>query len=313
LTGADVASFRHEALFYAAESQFVERVGAFLREGVHRGEPALVVVSDRKIGMLREELGPDAAAVRFADMAEVGANPARIIPAWLDFVAELEPTGTRFRGVGEPIWPDRTPDQLVECERHEALLNLAFADSAPWWLLCPYDTSALGTAVIDEARRNHPYLSNGEGGRASDVYRGLEDVAQPFAHPLPEPTGPTEELAFGDRELDMVRRFVEGNALAFGLSAERTDDLVLAANEVATNSVRHGGGRGTIRMWREPMAAVCEVSDPGRLDHPLVGRSRPSVDEASGFGLWIVHQVCDLVQIRTFPTGSVVRLHVTLA
>jgi hypothetical protein len=27
-------------------------------------------------------------------------------------------------------------------------------------------------------------------------------------------------------------------------------------------------------------------------------------------GLWIANQVCELVQIRTFPTGSVVRLHI---
>ena len=32
----------------------------------------------------------------------------------------------------------------------------------------------------------------------------------------------------------------------------------------------------------------------------------------SGFGLWLVNQLCDLVQLRTFPWGSVVRLGMAL-
>ena len=45
------------------------------------------MVSAARIARLREELGADAAErVTFADMAEVGINPARIIPAWREFV-----------------------------------------------------------------------------------------------------------------------------------------------------------------------------------------------------------------------------------
>jgi hypothetical protein len=48
-----------------------------------------------------------------------------------------------LRGIGEPIFPERDRQVLIECERHEALLNLAFAGSERFWLLCPYDVAAL--------------------------------------------------------------------------------------------------------------------------------------------------------------------------
>ena len=40
--------------------------------------------------------------------------------------------------------------------------------------------------------------------------------------------------------------------------AERTVVLELAASELATNSIRHGGGRGTVAMWLERGAVVVE-------------------------------------------------------
>ena len=119
--------FRHEAILYAGQQEFVDRIGAFVREGAEAGEPVLVVVGAHKIGWLRSalaDLEPD--AVSYEDMADVGRNPARIIPAWRAFTDEHR-SHARLRGVGEPIYPDRSPDELVESQRHEALLNLAFA------------------------------------------------------------------------------------------------------------------------------------------------------------------------------------------
>jgi anti-sigma regulatory factor (Ser/Thr protein kinase) len=245
-------------------------------------------------------------------MARVGQNPARIIPAWREFVAEQASSGRRFRGIGEPIWATRSASELVECERHEALLNLAFADAPAWWLACPYDTESLAPSVLEEAKRNHPHLVDGDRRRESETYRGLEAVARPFDEPLPEPSGARDVCAFGDdaESLSALRLRVGEAAAAFGLDATRTGDLVLIVNEVATNSVRHGGGSGVFRTWEEGSSLICEVSDTGRIGDPLVGRGKPSVDHGSGFGLWLANQLCDLVQIRSFTTGSVVRLHV---
>jgi anti-sigma regulatory factor (Ser/Thr protein kinase) len=76
--------------------------------------------------------------------------------------------------------------------------------------------------------------------------------------------------------------------------------------------VRHAGGRGTLRVWREPDALVCEVRDHGHFDSPLVGRERPEPLLLEGRGLWLVNQVCDLVQIRSSADGTVVRVRMDL-
>jgi anti-sigma regulatory factor (Ser/Thr protein kinase) len=87
---------------------------------------------------------------------------------------------------------------------------------------------------------------------------------------------------------------------------------VLAVNEVTTNSVLHGGGKGTLSIWRDPTALTCEVRDAGQIDNPLVDRERPGPEVDNPRGLWLANQLCDLVQIRTFASGSAVRLHMWL-
>lgn len=63
-------------------------------------------------------------------------------------------------------------------------------------------------------------------------------------------------------------------------------------------------------MWHDRESVICEVCDAGRIMDPLAGRRRPAKDPVGGRGLWIANQLCELVQVRTFLTGSVVRLHV---
>jgi anti-sigma regulatory factor (Ser/Thr protein kinase) len=106
----------------------------------------------------------------------------------------------------------------------------------------------------------------------------------------------------------VVRALVHRDALAGGLSQVRSAELVSAVNEIVTNSVRHGGGRGAIRVWQEPGAIVCEVRDRGRFDNPLADRQRPHGGLAAPRGLWLANQLCDLVQIRSLPDGAAVRL-----
>jgi anti-sigma regulatory factor (Ser/Thr protein kinase) len=304
------AGFRHEALLYADEIDFVRQTSSFIKDGIESGEPILVVVGAEKIAALRDELGPEANAVRFADMLHVGRNPARIIPAWRTFVDEHGSVGRPVRGIGEPIWAARAADELIECERHEALLNLAFADVHELWLLCPYDIGALPSSVIDEARRNHPFVLDDGGHRRTTEFRSLRDIAAPFDAPLPDPPAHADEIRFERSDLAGIRVTVERHASRSGLEPSRAADLVLAVNEVVTNSLRYGGGSGVLKMWKTDDSSISEIRDVGRIDRPLIGREQPTLDQSSGFGLWIANQVCDLVQIRTFPEGSVVRLHV---
>ena len=85
---------------------------------------------------------------------------------------------------------------------------------------------------------------------------------------------------------------------------------MLSFHEIATNSLRHGGGHGHLRVWAEAGRLICEVRDHGRIARqPLVGRVRPAHGQSGGWGLWLANQLCDLVQLRELPEGSVVRLH----
>jgi len=308
-SSSPIEKFRHEALLYSGWAEFVAGTVPFIREGVKAGEPVLVVESLDKIEMLRVALGGDAGAVLFADMAEVGANPARIIPAWHEFVTRQGSSGRRLRGIGEPIWKGRSADELIECQRHESLLNVAFGHGQPWWLLCPYDTEKLDGSVIDEARRSHEYVMEGSEAGQSDTFRGLEASGAPFDVPLPDRGTSIGAIQFGPDDLASVRYMVARQADASGLDSGPTQELMTAINEVATNSIRHGGGGGSLRIWQEDAAVVCEIRDSGRFSNPLADRQRPAPVHTAPRGLWLANQLCDLVQIRNFVDGTVVRLH----
>ena len=302
--------YRHEAFFYAGDDEYFAGLLDFLRDGMASDEPTLVVLDATRIAVLEAELGADRSAVTFADMTEIGANPARIIPAWQDFVSEHGPVGRPLRGIGEPIWAYRSPAELSECQRHEALLNLAFEGSAfDFWLLCPYDTAALPDDVLDEARRNHPYLQVDGHATPSASYPGADALAAPFTVPLPDspPGSPTRSFTTG--ELGEVRVFASMHATAAGLAPDQVTDLVLAVHEIAANSIVHGGGRGRLTMWCDADVVVCEVRDRGRLVDPLADRTRADSLSGGGRGLWLANQLCDLVQLRSVADGTVVRLH----
>jgi anti-sigma regulatory factor (Ser/Thr protein kinase) len=289
----------------------VREAVAFIEEAVRADEPVLVLLPARRIAALRAEL-PDPPGIRFADMEDLGSNPARIIPAWRAFVDETPTPGGSVRGIGQSAWPDRPPAELAECQRHEELVNVAFRDEPRVRLLCPYDARALPDVVLEEARRSHPVVWEAGQASPSRSYPGVRALSAPFDRPLPAPRGMPDVMAFGDRSLEPLRSFVREHAHAAGLHEAAVDDLVLSAHEAAANSIRHGGGGGSLSMWREDGAVICDVRDDGMLDEPLAGRKRPSWRAADGRGLWLANQLCDLVQIRSGRTGSVVRIHMRL-
>jgi anti-sigma regulatory factor (Ser/Thr protein kinase) len=310
---ADLAEpFCHEALLYAGDEEFLRLTTRFIIDGLEAAEPTLVVVSAAKVAALRAALPPCEDTVIFADMAEVGANPGRIIPAWHDFVSRYAGTGVRLRGIGQPVWAERGAAELLECQRHERLLNVAFADAAGFKLLCPYDVTSLAPAVLAEAQRSHPIVRDGRTRRPSASYADTEPGSTLDA-PLPEAPVDAHEVRFGPESLGRLRALVGREAARAGLLSGRIAELVLAVNEVATNSISHGGGSGRLRVWRDSTSLVCEVSDRGQIEFALVDRRRPDPDPDDSRGLWIVNQLCDLVQLRSTPGGTTVRLHMVIA
>jgi anti-sigma regulatory factor (Ser/Thr protein kinase) len=304
-----MSALAHEALMYEGLDEFLEGTSAFVREGLGGGESVVVAVPEPRLSAVREALGGPTEELSFVDMEELGRNPARIIPA-LQHALDTHP-GRRLRWVGEPVWPGRRTCENVEGERHEALLNLAFGD-APVSILCPYDIGGLDPAVLVGAQRTHPVL-HASGRRWDSVLYGDPcTVAQAGAYPLdPVPAGAVARDI--DHDLFGLRRFVRDYAADAGLDGERVDALQLAVNEAAANTLLHGGGRGTLRLWHDTEDLVCEVADEGHLEDPLAGRRAPAPAQPGGRGLWMMNQLCDLVEMRSGIAGLTVRLHMALA
>ncbi|CAA9479457.1 MAG: hypothetical protein AVDCRST_MAG38-1921 [uncultured Solirubrobacteraceae bacterium] len=308
MPGAAAKPFHHSALLYDGDDAFLAGTVPFAREGIAAGEPVLVVLGARQRSLLRRALGADSDRVSYADIELVGRNPAQIIPALEAFLNE-GPPGRPVRAIGVPIYSGRTPDAIVECHLHEALVNRAFADRDGISLLCPYDTSTLPASVIQEACCTHPVVSVDGHERVSDNYRGA-DVLPPAAQaPLRPPPSTARALGFDRHNLAEVRELVTESAHRAGLDSSATGEFVLGVHELAANSVRHGGGIGVLRAWVEDGAAVCEVRDSGRIEDPLAGRHAPRSGQLGGWGLWLTNAACDLVQIRSGAGGTVVRVH----
>jgi anti-sigma regulatory factor (Ser/Thr protein kinase) len=297
------ASFTHEALLYDGEDDLLAQLVPTIRRAAEAGDPVLVVMAEPRLVRLRHALERAADRIETADMAVLGRNPGRIISAWQDFVARHAAHGGPLLGVGEPIGPDRNADELEECHRHEALLNVAFGAGRRWHLVCPYDRSALAADVVERAGCTHPVL-------VSDGCRtpGTAEMADPFAGHLGEPDGPLRELAFDGRRLAEVRRFVGWAGFEAGLTARRVTELVLVVSELAANSVIHGGGRGRLRTWRDGDRLAVEIRDRGTIRNPLTGRLRAMGER--GRGVWLANQLCDLVQIRSGSGETVIRVQV---
>jgi hypothetical protein len=299
-----VDRFEHEAAFYHGSAGLADVTVPFVEEGLQRSEPVLVALLPDRIRTVRAALGRDADRVAFLDLAWVGRNPARILSVWQHFVRTSR-GGPPPRGIGEPVWSGRTEAEVAECHLHESLLNVAFDGGTPWRLMCPYD-EGLPRPVVEEAMRTHPVRTRAA---ATVAYAGHAYARDVFASPLPpapvearNPPAPEDPAATAA----VVRTW----ASDAGLPHRRAADLATAVREVL--GIAGEPAATVVRAWTEAGSFVVEVAGGERLTDPLVGRDPAAASAGPARGLWIAHQLCDLVQVRSPETGTVVRLHVSL-
>jgi anti-sigma regulatory factor (Ser/Thr protein kinase) len=310
-------ALRHQARLYAGADQFVPLALDFLAPAVVAGGHALVITDMDKGTELRAALeatgAAGEAAVEVADMAVVGHNPALLLSRWDSFVA-AHPREPCVWGISEPVWAARTDDEQVECRLHEAHLNLAFGEGTPLDLLCVYDEATLPGGVVDAVGRTHPLVGGADGPLQRSADFEPPDPSALLAEPLPPAPAGAVEMSFGPgpNDLRALRSEVEQLARGVGCRTDPVKDLVLAVDEAATNTVRHGAERGRFAGWVDGQTLVCEIRDRGRITNPLVGLRPPTPRQFGGRGLWIANKVCDLVQVRSTREGTLVRLHVRL-
>jgi anti-sigma regulatory factor (Ser/Thr protein kinase) len=296
--------FSHSALLYRDYDEYVSGLVRFAEAAAETGAPLQAVLPDGRLDTLAEL--PSCATL--ADMIDLGRNPARLIEAGQSFVDSH--LGKHVCCVWEPVWPGRSSAELCEVARHEALSNLAF-NGQPVTLLCLYDASTLSAELLRDVELTHPAVILGRQRLTSAGYLGAGRVPPRCDAPLPPPPPDAETLAFTEN-LGEVREITARHAEAAGLSVGRVHDLRLAVSEVAANALGYARG-GVLRVWHRVGEVVCQIEDAGYIADLLAGRRRRPADEPGGHGLWLVNRVCDLVERRTGPTGTMTRLHMRAA
>ncbi|HYK31386.1 MAG TPA: sensor histidine kinase [Streptosporangiaceae bacterium] len=294
----------HTALLYGNDDEYRAGLAEFARAAAVDGAPMQVVLPWRRMQVARGALAMLPLRVDLDDMADVGCNPARLIPVGCSF-ADDHP-GEHVYCLWEPAWAGRSAAERSEIARHEGLCNLAFSDRA-MTVLCAYDTARLGPDLIADVELTHPVVIWGGRSRSSATYLGPGGLPASCERPLPLPESGVESLSFTDH-LGSVREFAARHAGAAGLSLARGRDLMLAASEIAANAVSYAAG-GVIRAWRADAELICQIEDSGFISDPLAGRRQRPPDWPGGHGLWLVNLVCDLVERRTAPSGTITRLH----
>jgi anti-sigma regulatory factor (Ser/Thr protein kinase) len=310
------AGLRHAMFAFRDQATYRAEILRFARAGLAAGQPELLVLPGDEAPELAARLGNQGGhpvEIACFDMAEIGRNPARVIPVLQAFASRH--AGQRVRVISEPVWPGRSAPETCEAIRSEALINLALAGMAVD-TLCLFNQAGLAAPVVAAAELTHPeHLTSGQrlaaAGYRSDGQpgRGVAPWEFPpgFDDPLPAPPAQAETLSY-DSDLASVRRLVERHARRAGLGLQRTMDLVLAVSEVAANTLSHTASGGTIGVWQDDQEILCQAHDQGWIADPLAGRVRRPPD-SRGHGLMVVNQICDLVEVRTGPSGTTMRLH----
>ncbi len=301
--------FAHQALIYGSDREFLDVALRFVEEGLASGEPVLVAVPDRHVENLRDALGgtPEGVTLHVAeDWYETSARTRDKFARW---AGERTEGGHRARLVGEPPWAVGHAAMVRDWARHEAVINVAFT-SLPVSFICPYDAQALPDEVLGHARETHPEMVDGEGSSPSDAYTDPVEFCDRLDSTVKaQRLQPALEAPFGLEDLAAVRRLVGSLALDAGLNGSRTEEFVLAVNEVATNAVIHGRPPATVRGWDSGGEVIVEVTDAGDgIRDALAGQLSPPPDDLGGRGLWLTRLLCDAVEMCDVG-GCTVTLH----
>lgn len=144
----------------------------------------------------------------------------------------------------------------------------------------------------------------------SNAGRSNGGRSSPPPRPMPAQS-PVLEQDFDAESLYALRAAVAAHGSQAGLSEGRTEDFVLVVHELATNAIRHGAGRGRVRLWKTADAVRCEVTDDGA---PGTGdRDAALWDLQPGHGLWLTRQVADQASLESAASGTVAAVTFRLA
>jgi anti-sigma regulatory factor (Ser/Thr protein kinase) len=298
----------HVAMPYRDEDEFVAGIVSVVRSAWAADQRVLVEVPAPRDELVRDALGPDAAQVEFGDMTEDGRNPGRIIPVLFQFGAAHP--DRHLAMISEAMWPARSVYAYTAVVQHEALVNLAFAGQHAT-IMCPYNVTELPEQVLVDAERTHPTLLVDGERVTSTRYTDPHVIVEEVYEQLPPP--PPDAEVFDFTVVAKARQVAFDWATRAGLPAERVTDLLIAVSEIGGNSIIHGRAGASLLTWTQDGWLICEIRDKGHIADPLAGRVPPPIMAEAGRGLLMVNYLCDLVQLKTGPTGTAIRLWMSFA
>lgn len=141
--------------------------------------------------------------------------------------------------------------------------------------------------------------------------RPIPDASPPAdaLETAPPPGQPVAlDQSFDGDGLYRLRAAVAAHAADLGADEDTQFHLLIIAGELAANAVRHGGGRGRLRLWLGPDSLHCQVSDggPGIRDADTVGTAPAPAGAPGGRGMWIVRRLAARIRIDNTPHGATV-------
>jgi anti-sigma regulatory factor (Ser/Thr protein kinase) len=294
---------RHVVLFYRGIAEYHAAISRFVRTGLARSEAVLLAIPQARSVLAADPSLERPGLLTVTDTEELGRNPARITPELRAFSDQQ--AGRPVRIVSESAWPGRTAAESREAARQEALVDRALAGIAGT-MLCPYSRE-LPPPVLADAACTHQWQLGRDSVVPSSSYTGPDAMPAACTLPLTRPPADAECVEY-HRDLRAVRAMTLAVGRRAGLPPDRATDLMLAVSEVAANTLRHTRAGGVVHAWQRGGEVLCQIADSGVIGDPLAGLRRPTPDQPGGQGLWLVNQVCDLVEMRTGQAGTEVRL-----
>jgi anti-sigma regulatory factor (Ser/Thr protein kinase) len=269
-----------ESPVWAGEgSDWVEEVADWLRSGARVGERSLVLLPSHRATQLRSALGPAARRITFRDR---GTECPKFAAAWQYLTGRGE---TWTRVLDEPMAFVQRRCEADEMRLHQNLLPLMCGDRRV------------------EAR----YLHDG-----APLLCSVDTVS--LAQPLPpRPRDVLDMIFLGAAGSVRAVETARSIGRQSGLANYKIQRLATAVGELAANCVKHSPtGGGQIACWVEDRHVVAELTNWGSVDRRAESRPDGAVHLRLGQGLWGVLNRCDLVQLRSDPWSTTVRVHLAV-
>lgn len=309
--------FRHLAVIHRSVDELLDVFAPMLVAATARGDHLRAAVDDPLSRAIRERLGAAARGIVFGEPGRPYSYSGQTTAARrADRLRDLV-GGSRGAIVltDHSILAGHTATQVSASDHRsvvDASSNLALS-GLPVTLICAFDIRHATETTEHGLYWNHPELIDGTTIRPNPRYRAPEDVLAATPVPPAPPLGPPiHELPFanGTTALRDIRAWTRHHGQAADLHPARIDGLVMAINELVSNSIEHGGGHGTLSWWTRPGRVVAQIHDPGHMSTTTPGLRRPDPLAPRGRGIWLTRQVSDILHLWTTPKGSYARLEI---